>query len=269
MPPSQFEQRATPRSLERGNRAAASAGLIVACVLLATVAVYLAARVHSQSTALSETKAQLAQSNSRADAAQAGLDAAKAQSSDLQAKLASGAGEKSDLQSQLDRAKALAAGLQAQLNRDQSQQADLQVQLAQAKALASGRQTQFDRLSQESASLRAQLDQVRSQGAETQAQLAKAQADLTRVHPLVVESRQLHLSTAFEKSFWDQRFTLHISNTGTDALNLRITISGPDKTRAQMAVLEGGASLNIERLPAGENVVIASDGFEPLNLVAR
>jgi multidrug efflux pump subunit AcrA (membrane-fusion protein) len=269
MPPSQFEQRAIPRSLVRGNRAAASAGLIVACVLLSTLAVYLAARVHSQSTALSETRTQLAQSNSRADVAQAGLDAAKAQSADLQSKLTSGAGEKSDLQSQLDRAKALAAGLQAQFNRDQSQQADLQVQLAQAKALASGRQTQFDRLSQESAALRAQLDQVRTQGAETQAQLAKAQADLTRVHPLVVESRQLHLNAAFEKSFWDQGFTLHINNPGTDALNLTITISGADKTRVERAVLEGGATLNIGHFPAGENVVIASEGFEPLNLSAR
>lgn len=102
-----------------------------------------------------------------------------------------------------------------------------------------------------------------------QAQLAKAQAVLTRVHPLIVEARQLPLTATFEKSFWDQGFTLRINNPGTAALSLRITISGADQPRAERAVIEGGETLNLGRLPAGENVVIASDGFDPLKLTAR
>jgi uncharacterized protein YPO0396 len=146
---------------------------------------------------------------------------------------------------------------------------DLQSQLDQAKAQSASFQAQFARARQESAALRTQLEQTRSEAADAKAQLAKAQVDLTKVHPLLVQARQLPLVATFEKSFWDQGFTLHINNPGSAALNVTITISGMDKPRAERAVIEGGATLNVGRLPAGENVVLASEGFDPLNLTAR
>lgn len=235
LPPPQVGHQASPRvPKEKSKRAGASVGILVACVVLAIVCVYFGTRIRGQNAALADVKAQLAQSISRASEIQANLDAAKAQSSGLQAQLASDQGQRSDLQAQLDQVKA-----------------------------------QLNRAAQESAAYRAQLDQARSHAADTQAQLTKAQGDLTRLHPLIVEARQLPLVATFEKSFWDRGFTLHINNSSSAELKLKITISGAEKTYNQMAVIEGGAALNVERLPAGEVVVIASDGFDPLSLTAR
>ncbi len=263
LPPPQVGHQASPRvPKEKSKRAGASVGILVACVVLAIVCVYFGTRIRGQNAALADVKAQLAQSISRASEIQANLDAAKAQSSGLQAQLANDQGQRSDLQAQLDKAKAQSSGLQAQLASDKGQRSDLQAQLDQVKA-------QLNRAAQESAAYRAQLDQARSHAADTQAQLTKAQGDLTRLHPLIVEARQLPLVATFEKSFWDRGFTLHINNSSSAELKLKITISGAEKTYNQMAVIEGGAALNVERLPAGEVVVIASDGFDPLSLTAR
>jgi hypothetical protein len=261
--PPQVEKRAPARAPEENSsRTGLSTGLLVACIVLAIIAIYIATSIHKQGAVLADVKAQLARANLRADLAQATLDNAKTKSESLQIELTSDQGQRSNLQSQLDQAKAQSAGLQAELATERSHRKDLQPELDEAKAEVSRART-------ESSSLQAQLDQARSQAADAQAQLAKAQRVLTQVHPLIVEARKLPLNTTFEKSFWDQGFTLHINNTGTPSLNLRITISGQDRTRAQMTVLEGGATVNIERLPPGEKVAISSDGFDPINLTAR
>jgi multidrug efflux pump subunit AcrA (membrane-fusion protein) len=270
LPLPQGEQRAVPRTLNnKGCRAGASVGLLIACVVLAVVALYLATRLHSQGAALADVKALLDRSGSKAQESQANLDKATAQASALQAQLSTDESQRANLQSRLDQSMAQSAGLEAQLTRDQGEESALQAQLDQAKAQTAAIQAQFDRASQEASVFRTELDQARSQVADSTVQLEKAQGDLTRLHPLIVAARQLPLAATFEKSFWDQGFTLHINNPGTAALNLRITISGADKAHVKTAVIEGGATLNVGRLPAGENIVIASDGFDPLNLVAR
>jgi hypothetical protein len=262
-PPPHVEPRALPRTPEeKGNRAGTTVWILAACIVLAIVAIYIAKSISTQNTVLADTKAQLARSVLKADEIQARLDAAKAQAAALQAQLAGDQGQRSDLQSQLDQAKAQSAGLQAQLARDQILRTDLQSQLDQVKA-------QFNRAVQESYAFRVQLDQARSHAADALAQLAKAQRDLTKVHPLIVEARKLPLITTFEKSFWDQGFALHINNSGTNALNLRIKISGVDSPRAEMTVIDGGGAVNIEHLPPGEKVLISSDGFDPITLTAR
>jgi septation ring formation regulator EzrA len=257
------EQRAKPRTQEQNGAFSGTAiAILVACLVLAIVAVYVVKAIGAQDAALADTKAQLARSVLRADDIQAKLDAAKAQSAALQAQVAGDQGQRSDLQSRLDQIKAQSAGLQDRLARDKSQLTVLQAQLDQAKA-------QLERAAQESASSRVQLDQARSQAADAQAQLAKAQRDLTKARPLIIEARKLPLITTFEKSFWDQGFTLHINNLGANPINLKIKITGLDAPRAEMTVLDAGATVNVEHLPPGENVALSSDGFDPLNLTAR
>jgi multidrug efflux pump subunit AcrA (membrane-fusion protein) len=257
------EQRARPRTQkEKGAAVGTTVAILAACLVLAIVAIYIAKSINSQNAALAETKALLARSVLRADDIQAKLDTAKVQSTALQVQLAGDQGQRLDLQSKLDQATALFAALQAQVASDKSQQTVLQAQLDQAKA-------QLDRATRESAAIRVQLDQARSQAADEQAQLAKAQRVLTKVQPLIVEARKLPLVTAFEKSFWDQGFTLHINNSGASPINLRIRITGAEAPRAEMTVIDAGATVNVERLHPGEIVALSSDGFDPISLTAR
>jgi hypothetical protein len=263
LPQPQVTQRASPAAQqEQAKRAGSSVWPLAACVALTIVSIFLVTRIYRQNAALAEVKAQLAQSEFRSEQVQASLDAGRAQLSALQAQMATEQSQRSDLESQLAKAKAQSAGLQAQVYGDQKQRSDLQAELGAAKAQLAG-------ASQETSTLRTQLDQAKAQSAGLQDQLSRAQGDLARLHPLIVQARRLPLTIAFEKSFWDQGFTLHITNPGTESLNLRIAISGADRTRAQMAVIEGGATLNVPSLPAGEKVVIASEGFDPLDLTAR
>ena len=86
---------------------------------------------------------------------------------------------------------------------------------------------------------------------------------------MLVEARRIPITAAFEKSFWDHGYTLHLSNNATAALKVRIEISGSEPTRYQSAVLDGGAAVSIMRLPPGEKVVITSEGYDPLSLTAQ
>ncbi len=261
LPP--IEPRAVSRTLEeKGKLAGTTVVILAACLVLAIVAIYTARSISTQNAALADAKAQLARSVLRADEIQAKLDAAKAQSAGLQVQIVGDQGQRTDLQSRLDQARAQGDDLRSQLARNQSQATVLQAQLDQAKAL-------LENATRDSAAIRAQLEQAKSQAADAQAQFAKAQRDLTKVRPLIIEARKLPLVTAFEKSFWDQSFTLHINNPGTNPINLRIKITGADTPRAQMTVIESGATVNIEHLPPGENVALSSDGFDAVNLTAR
>jgi multidrug efflux pump subunit AcrA (membrane-fusion protein) len=262
-PSSHVERRARPRTQEQtGAVAGTTFAILVGCLVLAIIAVYVARSISAQNAVLADTKAQLARSVLKADDVQAKLDAVKAESATLKAQVIGDQGQRSDLQSRLDQAKAQSAGLQAQLASDKSQLTGLQAQLDQANA-------QLERATQESASSRVQLDQARRQAADAQAQLAKAQRDLVKVRPLIIEARKLPLITTFEKSFWDQGFTLHINNLGVSTINLKIKISGVDAPRAEMTALDAGATVNVEHLHPGENVALSSDGFDPINLTVR
>jgi DNA repair exonuclease SbcCD ATPase subunit len=270
LPPSQVEQRALPRTQEdKSKRTGSSAGIFAICILLAVVCAYLAAKVYSKNAALAEDRAQQAQSNFRNEQTQASLDAATVRASALEAQITLNQNQKADLQAQAAQAKAHAAGLEAQVSTDKGQISNIQGQLDQTKAQLAAAQSQLAGAAQESSALRNQLEQAKAQAADMQAQVARNQSELTKLHPLIVEARRLPLVLSFEKSFWDQRFTLHINNPGNATLRLRITISGQDTTRAQVTDIEGGATLNVPSLPSGEKVAISSAGFDTLNLTAR
>jgi DNA repair exonuclease SbcCD ATPase subunit len=270
LPPPQVEQRALPRTPDEKKRnAGATIGILATCFVLAIALAILATRIHKQNVLLAEMGTQLALSNSRATAIQADLDSAKARASALQAQVADGQSQRTDLQSQLDRAKALAAGLQAQNAKDQGVRSGLQAQLENANAQIASLQAQLAGSQGQRADLQSRLDSARAQSADLQAQLGTAQGDLTKLHPLIVKARQMPLTATFEKSFWDYGFTLHLSNPGTEALKVRITISGSEKTRYEATEIEGGSTVSIGRLPPGEKVVIAGEGYDPLSLTAQ
>lgn len=270
LPPHKVEQRDASRTQENPDRRTGSSfGFLGTLLILAIVSVVLGTRVHHQKVALAEVRVQLDQANYAASQAQADLGASKAQVSALQALIVNDQGQRADLQSQLEQAKAQSSGLGTQLSREQAARADLQTQLDKARAHSAGVEAQLSRAESQATDYRNQLDEARTLAADSHAQLEKAQADLARVHPLVVQASQLPLTTSFEKSFWDQGFTLHVSNPGPSALTLRITISGPNGTRAQVAAIESRATLSVPGLPPGEKVVIASEGFDPLSLTAR
>ncbi len=254
---------------DKSKRTGSSAGIFAICILLAVVCAYLGAKIYSKNAVLAEDRAQLAQSNFRNEQTQASLDAATVRASALEAQITLEQNQKTDLQTQAAQAKAHAAGLEAQESTDKGQLSSFQGQLGQAKAQLAAAQAQLAGAAQESSALRSQLDQARSQAAGLQAQLAKDQGEMTKLQPLIVEAHRLPLAVSFEKSFWDQRYTLHINNPGTATLRLRITVSGQDTTRAQVTEIEGGATLNVPSLPAGENVAIESQGFDTLSLTAR
>ena len=270
LPPHKVEQRDASRAQENNDRRIGSSfGFLGTLILLAIVSMVLGTRVHYQKVALAEARAQLDQANYTATQAQADLGATKAQVSALQALIVNEQGQRSDLQSQLDQARAQSAGLGTQLSLEHTSRADLQAQLDKARAHSAGVEAQLERATSQASDYKGQLDEARTLAADSHAQLEKAQADLARVHPLVVQAGQLPLTTSFEKSFWDQGFTLHIGNPGPAALTLKITISGPNGTRAQAAAIESRASLSVPGLPPGEKVVIESEGFDPLSLTAR
>ena len=77
------------------------------------------------------------------------------------------------------------------------------------------------------------------------------------------------VTTSFEKIHGGRSFTLHISNLYLQPLSVDISITGPEKTRSQSNVIGGGGTLAVEKLAAGENVVIASDGYDPVNLTVQ
>jgi hypothetical protein len=266
----QVETRASPpRTNEDSNRAGTPFGFLAACIVLAIAAIFLGVKLHTRSSELGDVKAQLALSSSSETQARAALAAASEQTAVLQTQVSRDQAQQASLQSQVGAAMAQAAGLQSQASRDQVLRTDLQAQLAGAKAQAADARARLATAQGQREDLQSQLAGARAQAADAQAKLAAAQSDLAKLHPLIVEARHMPLLASFEKSFWDQRFTLHVSNPGTQPMNVRITASGPEKTRYQAAVIEGGATVNIERLPPGEKVVISSDGFDPLSLTAQ
>jgi hypothetical protein len=48
-----------------------------------------------------------------------------------------------------------------------------------------------------------------------------------------------------------------------------ITVTGAGKTRTQSNTVAVGATVNVEKLAAGESVVIASEGYNPVRLTVQ
>ena len=48
-----------------------------------------------------------------------------------------------------------------------------------------------------------------------------------------------------------------------------ITIAGPDGAHTQTGTIDGGATLNVVKLAAGEKVIVASEGYDSVTLTVQ
>jgi multidrug efflux pump subunit AcrA (membrane-fusion protein) len=264
------EPQTTPPPEERKHRAGQSIGAIALCLVLAVAAIFLGIKVRQQSNQLADVQAQLTLAKSDIASAQADADKAKSQSVDLQAQLDKAKGQMADLQTQRDQARTQRSDLQAQLDRAKAASAGLQAQRDQAKSRSDDLQARLSQAADESNGLRRELDQAKGQAADLQSRLDKAQGDNPRQEPGIGKARPSPVTTSFKKGFWSDEFTMHVNNPSPDPLMVTITITGSEKTRtAQTATIAGGATLDVGKLAAGDNVVITSNGYDPVNAVVR
>jgi hypothetical protein len=259
-----------PKPANQPKRPRSPIGIIIAvCVVLAIVIIVFNAKVRHLNATASDAQTQLTQAKTQAAQAQADLDKAKAQSADLQSQLDKSKSQLSDLQSQVEQSKNTAADLQSQVDKAKAQLADLQSQLDKAKQQSADVQSELDQANTQSAERLTQLDQAKSQAMDLQSQLNNAQSDIAALRPLAVRARHMPISTSLDKSFWSSSFTLHISNSYPQPISVNISVTGPGKPRSQSNVIAGGGTLDVEKLSAGEKVVITADGYDPVNVAVQ
>jgi uncharacterized phage infection (PIP) family protein YhgE len=251
------------RKVERGLFLA----LVGALVLLAIVFIVHLLKVHKLEHELADTQKQLTAATNDAKQAHADLDKATGQVADLQSQLDQSKSHATDLQAQLDQAKQSTGQLTAQLDKSKAETADLQTKLNSSRAQTADLQNQLNQANSGSAQLVSQLDQAKIQTMDLQARLQKAESDLSQLQPLLLRARHIPLTTSIDKHAGS--YILHIRNLYLQPLSVDISISGPDKTRSQTNVIGGGETLNVDKLAAGENVVVSSDGYDPINLTIK
>jgi uncharacterized phage infection (PIP) family protein YhgE len=244
-------------------------GSLAACLVLAVVIIVLGVKDRHLNAQLADAQKQLAQTKSQATQAQADLAKATTASTQLQSQLAKAKGQQTDLQSQMALGKDALTQVQSQLDKAKAQSADLQVQQDSAKAQSAGLQTQLNQATSGSDQLLTQLDQAKILSLDLESRLQTAERDITELQPLLLKARHMPVTTSFEKLHGSGSFTLHINNLYLQPVNVDITTNGTDKTRSQSSIIGGGATLNVDKLAAGESIVIASAGFDPVNLTVQ
>ncbi len=251
---------------QRIKRRTASISLGVISLVLAAAAVFLGFKLREQSAATADLRAQLDRANSEAATTKDDLaksdtsvkqlrgmvDQGKAQQADLQAQVKSAGERESGLQAQLTQAQ---ADLKSAQEKAQAQSTDLQAQLTQATEKSSG-------LNKELAGARGQVDDLK-------AQLAKAKEESAKAMTPAEATRELPVTTDFNKSFWSGKFTLQIKNTGADSLKLNLQVTDSGNTPAQSPTVEAGGTFKLDDLAPGAKVVIASEGFKPVTVTAQ
>ena len=268
-------------SHEKGKSAGLFFGTLAACLVLAIVIIVLGIKVQHLNARLPESQTQLA--SAKAELAQAQTDLAKARADNaqiagLKVQLEADKTQSADLQSQIDKAKGQLADLQSQVEKAKAEKAEsakLQAQLDQAKAQSADLQGQLTQAAAGSSQAAAQLVQAKSQVSDLQSRLQKAQSDLAKLQPLVLKVRHMPVTTSFDANTWGSSFgghsgfTLRINNLSPQPLTVDTTVTGPGTPRSQSNVIEVGATLKVEKLAAGDNVVITSEGFDPVNLTVK
>jgi hypothetical protein len=266
---------------EKGRQAGLFLGTLAACIVLAIVIIVLGVKVQHLNAQLPENQTQLA--SARAELAQAQTDLAKAradnaQMAGLKVQLEADKSQSADLQGQIDKAKGQRADLQSQVEKAKAEKAEsakLQAQLDQANARSADLQGQLTQAAAGSSQVAAQLDQAKSQVSDLQSRLQKAESDLAKLQPLLVKARHMPVTTSFDANTWGSSFgshsgfTLRINNLGPLPLTVDTTVTGSGTPRSQANVIDVGATLKVEKLAAGDNVVIASEGFDPVNLTVK
>ena len=97
--------------------------------------------------------------------------------------------------------------------------------------------------------------------------LQKAESDLAQLQPLLLKARHLPITTSLEQA--GGGFTLHVANLNLQPLSVAVTTTGSGRSRSQSTVIGGGATLNVAKLAAGDTVVIASEGYDPVSVAVQ
>lgn len=235
-------------------------------LILAAAAIVLAYVAYHEKSALADTRAQLNQVTADATQARADADKNKADATGLQTQLSAATARATDLQQQLSSAQAQGTDVQSQLAKARAAQTDMRSQLDAAKSQLAGLQTELSRSNDGMADARKQLDQANARATDLQAQIDKAKSDAASPQPAAAALRVLPVSAKFEKGFFGSKYSLHITNQGTDPLPINVTVNGgPVKS----ATVQGGATYDFKDLEAGASVVVSSDGFQTSTLTAK
>jgi len=243
-------------------------GALAVFLALVVIMIVLIVKDHRLQAQLAQTQDQLNQAKTEASQAENQLAAAKDATSQLQTQLDKANGQIQDLQAQLQHAKDGATDLQAQLDRSKTQAADLQAQLDKSKAQAADLQAQLNQTDSGTSQLLTQLDQAKIQTMDLQGRLQKAEADLTQLQPLLLKARHMPITTSLEKTHGGRSFTLHVNNLIQQPVSVAIAVSGP-QTRSQNNVIGAGAALKVEDLAGGDDIIISSDGYDPVNVFVQ
>jgi uncharacterized phage infection (PIP) family protein YhgE len=243
--------------------------ILVTWLILAILTIVLAVKVHTLGATLGDTQKQLTQAKSDGAQAQAELDKAKTASADLQDQLTKAKSQQADTQSQLDQSKDSLSQAQAQLDKAKAMAVDQQAQIDKSKAQAADLQSQLSQATAGSTQLLSQLDQAKIQSMDLQSRLQKAESDIAQLQPMLLKAGHMPVTTSFEKERWGHGVTLHVNNLNQQPLTVNITITSQGNTRRQSNVIGAGATLNVEKLAAGDTVLIASDGYESVSLAAQ
>ena len=245
-----------------------SMGILAAFLILLFVSIVLAVKVQHRDTQVSDLQKQLADAKSQAAKAESDLEKASSGTDDLKAQLAKASSAQDDLKSQIAQDRVAATQQQAQIDRDKAQQADLQSRLDKSDLQSAAFKSQLDEATAGSARMLTELDQTKIQALDLQARLQKAEGDIAQLQPMLLKARHMPVTTSFEKTRGD-RLTLHVNNLDQQPVTVSVTVDDAGKSRSQSNVIGAGATLSIERLEAGDEVTVASDGYDPLKLTAR
>jgi hypothetical protein len=242
------------------------AGLFLAILVLVII---LGFKVHGLNSEVADAQKQLADANAATALAQTDLGQAKAASASLQSQLDNAKSQQSNLQSQVELSKSTSTQMQARLDRDKDASDQLQARLDSDKVHATELRAQLDQTTSGSTQLLSDLNQAKIQSMDLQARLQKAESDIAALQPLLMKTGHMPVTTSFEKVPGGRSFTLHVNNLYLQPVSVDITATGGEKTLSQHSIIGSGATQNVEKLVAGENVVITSEGYDPVRLVVQ
>ena len=258
---------ATPQPRKKFERAGPFLLIIAAslAVVMSAFAIALGVQVHKLKAELADTHKQLDQAKADAASSRDELEKTKTALNNTQGDLTKA---KAQVQTDQQVAKQASDQAQAELAKAKASSTELLAQLNGEKGRSGKLQSDLDRATAASAQLVEQLNQAKIQSGDLQARLDKAQSDIAALQPLLQRAGHMPVTTSVEK-ISGHNFTLHITNLYPQPVSVDVAVNGSNKPRSQHAVIGGNATQNIERLSAGDNVQITSDGFDPVKLTVQ
>ncbi len=278
---------------EKGRQAGSSLGILAVFLGIAIVIIVIVLKYHNAgapaptSTPAVPIAAPAAdqkpsdQAKPAADAVATEMEKSRAALAQLQAQLDKAIAQISDLQVQLDQSKKASDRLQLQIQSQadaaKAQAADLQGRLDESKSHSAELQAQLKLAISGSAELETQLGQSKARSADLQSRLTKSESDNAGLQPLAKKARRMPIRTSFDRPRGAlleavgarKNVTLQIINLFQAPLSVDIAVTEGEDNRSQSITIAGGATLSIQKLQAGDRVVITSEGYEPVNLTVE